>query len=81
MSGGYDARRLLRIVVISAILFGAFVLLRPYGLEWLVIPGGLLVAILIILLALVRNKRMQHRLEQIQREIDEMQSGGGEGSE
>jgi hypothetical protein len=71
--GGYDRTRILRVLIISAVLFGAFVLLRPYGLEWMVIPGGLLVALLIILLALVRNARMKKRLEDIQREIDALE--------
>lgn len=75
--GGYDTARILRVITISAVLFGAFLLLRPYGLEWYVIPAGLLVAILIILLALFRNHRMKKRLESIQRELDDMQKKNG----
>lgn len=76
MRAGYDLARLLRVAAISAVLFGAFLLLRPYGHEWLVIPGGLLVAIVIILLALWRNHRTRRRIESIEREIDQLQKRG-----
>lgn len=72
MLAGYDRARILRVVAISAVIFGAFVLLRPYGLEWYVIPAGFGVAILIILLALFRTHRMNKRLRDIQRELEEM---------
>ncbi len=72
MFAGYDWQRLLRVVLISAVLFGAFLLLRPYGLGWVVIPGGLGVAIVIILLALWQNKRAHKKLERLHRELEEL---------
>lgn len=70
---GYDKGRILRVLAISAAIFAAFLLLRPYGLGWYVIPAGFIVAILIILLALFRQHRMNKRLRAIQDELEELQ--------
>jgi Flp pilus assembly protein TadB len=73
MVAGYDRGRILRVLAISATIFAAFLLLRPYGLGWYVIPAGFGVAILIILLALFRQHRMNRRLREVQHELEEMQ--------
>lgn len=70
---GFDTQRLLRIVLISGVLLAAFLLLEPYGLAWVVIPGGLLVAVLILLAAMWQNHRAKKKLAELRREIEEMQ--------
>ena len=73
MVAGYDKGRILRVLAISATIFAAFLILRPYGLGWYVIPAGFSLAIVIILLALFRQHRMNKRLRSIQRELEELQ--------
>lgn len=70
MPGGYDSQRLLRILVISSLLFVGFILLQPYGLGWVVVPVGLGVAAIFALLSVWRSRRTRQRIEDIKREID-----------
>ena len=77
MAGGWDHKRLLRIALISGVLMAAFILLEPYGLSWAVIPGGLAVAVIILLAALWQNHRTKRKLAELRREIEEMQRRDG----
>lgn len=70
MPGGYDSQRLLRILVISSVLFVGFILLHPYGLGWVVVPAGLGVAVVFVALSVWRNRRSRQRIEAIKREMD-----------
>jgi len=67
---GEGGRRILRVIGISAVLFAAFLLLEPYGLGWLVVPAGLLVAVVLVALAWVYGRRARKRYESLEQDLD-----------